>query len=117
MDRVSGSRILDRTTSGHDKPNYNQVLKDLTNDYTMSELCVFKWMDFLLKLDSNCEVFSVALVQYWRMAKDWPYINEYNSGLLGKLESKLDVAENDFRKRGIDDKDPTRKRVLLSLKE
>lgn len=69
--------------------NVNQTVKELTKEYGASELSVFKWADFLLKLDVNSSVFSVALLQYWRLIRQCDKIAEHNPALLNKLKIKL----------------------------
>lgn len=107
-------KLVDRM-SGEEKRSVNQIVKELTDVYSASELTVFKWADFLCKLDVESSVFSVALVQYWRLIKHCPQLDTQNPGLITKLETKLNAAAKSFTKSALDEEDAGLKRVYQSL--
>lgn len=84
-------KLIDRM-SVEGKKNVNQTVKDLTKDFGASDLSVFKWAEFLLKLDRQSPVFSVALVQYWRLFRIESVL-EHNPGLVHKVKVKLLAKE------------------------
>lgn len=107
-------KLVDRM-SGEEKKSVQQILKELTDVYSASELSVFKWADFLCKLDVENSVFSVALIQYWRLIKQCPQLTTQNPGLIARLEGKLKISANTFSSSALGEKDTGLKRVYQSL--
>lgn len=87
-------RLVDKMSVDGNR-NLNQSLKELSGDYGSSDLSIFKWMDFLMKLDKSSPVFSVALVQYWRLTKQCEGISTHNVKLLDNLRTKLLAPDPD----------------------
>lgn len=86
-------KLIDRLEGEGAKRNVNQAVKELARVYGASELSVFRWAEFLLKLDRSSPVFSVALIQYWRLMRQGAVVAEFNPGLVGKLRMKLLAKE------------------------
>lgn len=89
---------MSRLATNGDRQKLQAVVRELTNEFTAAELSVFRWSEFVCGLDTRHWTFSVALVQYYRLVKDAPFIRHLNAALNRKLETASKSFESDTLK-------------------